>query len=386
MKVLIVTFEFLPFSGGIAVYTGAVANGLAKLGCDVTVLAPHYSGCEAIDGQLRYETVRMRVGHGDREVARFGPGMRQLSRQLARAQPDVVMLTSDLAHGIGGICCAHQGVPYVVVLHGSEIVKHFPPRTMKRYAQQLCLKFSYSRARSIFCVSRYVAGLVRNAGFSEHKLKLIYNGIDERFLHEAQGQGNSADIRNRHHLDNNIVLFTLARLVPRKGQAQVIRILPSILKHHANTRYLIAGVGPDRQRLECLAGDVGVLDSVVFAGEIDAEEKIDYLDSCDVYIQLSRSDGERVEGLGLSLLEAAARGRPLIGTPHGGIPEIVEDEVSGLIIDPMRIERSVERVVDLIKDQERRIRMGEAAKQKVAAEFSAAMMAQRTKQYLEAVL
>ena len=90
--------------------------------------------------------------------------------------------------------------------------------------------------------------------------------------------------------------------------------------------------------------------------------------------------------MGLSLLEAAARGRLLIGTRHGGIPEIIEDGVSGLIVEPVWTEGCVERVVGLIKDRELRIQMGEAAKQKVAAKFGASMMAQKTKQYLEAVL
>jgi glycogen synthase len=65
VKVLIVTFEYVPFSGGIARYTYEIARGLSRVGCSVRVSAPEYPDCHEIDARCTFQTERMKVGHGN---------------------------------------------------------------------------------------------------------------------------------------------------------------------------------------------------------------------------------------------------------------------------------------------------------------------------------
>jgi phosphatidyl-myo-inositol dimannoside synthase len=375
MKVLVVTFEYPPFSGGIATAAVTVAEGLARLGCQVRVLAPAYPGCEALDATLASTTVRMRVGHGTRELVRFLPGFLHLSRELSRSRPDVALLASDLAHGIGAAACGARGVPYVPVVHGSEIAKHFPPRTFKQRVQAVGLRRAYARADRVVCVSAYVRGLMEEAGFDPARLSVIRNGVADALADAPRDRARERVLRSRLGIGDRPVVLTFARLTPRKGQDVVIRSLPAVLERHPGACYVVAGTGGDRARLERLAAESGVAGAVVMAGRIPEEDKVALLDLCDVYVLASREEEQRVEGLGIALLEAAARGKPLVAGRHGGVPEIVEHGASGWLVDPLDPADVAVRVGDLLSDAEGAARMGRAAREMVSGRFLARTMA-----------
>jgi phosphatidylinositol alpha-1,6-mannosyltransferase len=386
MKVLLVSFEYPPFSGGIATAAVTVAEGLAHLGCAVRVLAPAYPGSEALDRTLAAATVRMRVGHGRHELVRFLPGAAHLFREISRFHPDVALLASDLAHGIGAVACGARGVPYVPVVHGSEIAKHFPPRTLKQRAQAVFLRAAYARAHRVVCVSAYVRGLMEEAGFDPRRLAVIRNGVAGALADLPRDAARERSLRSRLGIDDRRVVLTFARLTPRKGQDTVIRALPAILARHPQACYVVAGTGDDAGRLQRLAEEVGVADAVVMAGRIPEEDKVALLDLSDVYVLPSREEAQRVEGLGIALLEAAARARPLVAGRHGGVPEIVEHGRCGWLVDPLDASDVAVRVGDLLADPEGAARMGRAARDVVASRFLARTMAEEYRALLAEVV
>lgn len=386
MRILILTFEFVPFSGGIATYTYEVACGLAELGCDIRVLAPKYPKCEEVDNRSKFQTVRMRVKHGKNEASRFLPGYLYLGKQIEHFKPEVLLLTSDLAHGLGALKCVRKKLPFVAVVHGSEIVKHFPSKGLKKRFQAFWLRFCYRRAARVVCISTYVGNLMRKGGFAPENLCVIHNGIDESLLSTPMNPHGVQEIERRYDLRGKKVLLTIARVVERKGQAQVIRALPEILTYEPNLRYMIVGAGKDAGCLQRLARDLGMADRIIFTGEIPEGDKLNYLDACHMFVLASRSDGQRVEGLGISLLEAAARAKPLIGTRHGGISEVIEDGVNGFLVDPSNRDELVQRVRTLLKRPDLCNEMGRAAKEMVAESFTRAKMAMATKELLENVV
>ena len=387
MKVLIVTFEFVPFSGGIARYTYEIARGMAALDCQVTVLAPTYNHCKEIDAQSNFKTIRMPVRHdGKAEFLRFLPGLKSLNRQIVTSRPDVVLLTSDLAHGLGAVVCVRNQVPFAAVIHGSEIVKHFPPKSLRKYFQYPSLKFCYTRAGVVFCVSRYVRNLMLEAGFDGSKLFVVHNGIDEKLLSIPYNTEAVTALRQKHGLKNKKVILTIARLTARKGQDQMIRSMPALLTKDPNVCYILIGTGEDKNDLEKLVQEVGIKDAVIFTGEIAEAEKIHYLDLCDAFVLLSRNDGQRVEGLGISLLEATARAKPLIASSHGGIKEIVKDGVNGFFVDPRNYSQVADRIARILQDANLAKHLGESAKETVAENFTTSQMAQKTTQRLAALL
>jgi phosphatidylinositol alpha-1,6-mannosyltransferase len=386
MKILIVTFEFVPFAGGIATYTHAIADGLAALGWEVRVLAPHYHGCATLDRDSVFEVVRMHVGHGSRELMRFVPGVSHVNRQLRAFEPDIVLLTSDLAHGIGAISCRWRKVPFAAVVHGSEIAKHFPPTTAKHFLQRLWLKSCYAKANAVFCVSHFVKDLMLHAGFESKKLFVIHNGIDDALLGTPPSVEKQQEIRRVLNVVGKPVVLTLGRVVTRKGQAEVIKAMPAIRLRRPDVCYVIVGKGDDEHRLRALASDLEVEDAVIFAGEVPDDEKLHYLDLCAVYVQPSRRDATGVEGLGIALLEAAARGKPLIGARHGGIDEIVIDEVNGYLIEPAESGELADRIVTLLDNPNMARRMGAAAQQTIVDGFLSSRMAAQCSRHLESLV
>ena len=110
------------------------------------------------------------------------------------------------------------------------------------------------------------------------------------------------------------------------------------------------------------------------------------LDACDVFVLPSMSDGLRVEGLGIALLEAGARSKPLIGGRHGGVPEIIEHGVTGYLVDathPGQLEQSVALLLD---DPDRAASMGHAVRDKIERGFLNDRMAAAVKERFESVL
>jgi phosphatidylinositol alpha-1,6-mannosyltransferase len=386
MRVLIFTFEFVPFSGGVAGYTHRVALELTRLGHEVEVLAPDYPTAEELDTTLPFRTVRMGTVHGGSELLRFLPGTRELERVLRRRRPDVLLLTSDLAHGIGGVVARAKSVPFVTVVHGSEITKHFPPGTLKERLQALPLGHSYRRAAAVVCVSGFVRGLMDRAGFDPEGLSVIHNGIDGALLDAPRVPKRIAALQEAWGIVDGPSMLTLARLVPRKGQWAVIEALPEVLRRVPDAHYVVAGVGDDVERLRALAAQRGVGHAVVFTGEVAEEDKIHLLDACDVFVMPSLHDGKRVEGLGISLLEAGARGKPLVGGRHGGIPEIIEDGISGYLVDPNDTARLACRLSDLLADGSARKKLGARARATVRQRFLATHMAAALEDVLEGVV
>ncbi len=374
MRILVATFEYPPFSGGIATYALTLAETLARLGCDVRVLAPRYPGCEALDAGLASTTVRMEVGHGRLELVRFLPGLLHLHAQLGRFRPDVALLASDLAHGIGAVACGVRGVPFVPVVHGSEVAKHFPPRTLKQRAQAVGLRHAYARADRVVCVSRFVKGLMEEAGFAAERLAVIHNGIADHLVETPRDPGREQELRRRYGIGGRRVVLTFARLTPRKGQDVMVRALPAVLGRHPGACYLVAGAGPDEARLKSLARELGVSGAVAFSGRVPEEDKVALLDLCDVYVLASREEDQRVEGLGIALLEAAARGRPVVAGRHGGVPEIVLHGGNGYLVDPADPADVAARVVELLDDPARARAMGAVGRRMVEERFGARTM------------
>lgn len=385
MKVLIVTFEYPPFAGGIATWALTLAESLAGPGCAVRVLAPWYPGCEALDATLDSTTVRMRVGHGTRELVRFVPGLLHVRRELAWFRPGVALLASDLAHGVGAAACAAAGVPYVPVVHGSEVAKHFPPRTLKQRVQGMALARAYRRASRVVCVSAYVRGLMVDAGFDPDRIEVVRNGIPRSLLEAPRDPDREGELRRRFGVGDAPVILTFARLTPRKGQDMVIRGLPRILERHPGVRYMVAGGGDDASRLQALAREVGVAEAVVFTGSVDEADKLALLDLCEVYVLPSREEAQRVEGLGIALLEAAARGKPLVAGRHGGVPEVVEDGANGWLVDPHDPAAVADAVLRLLGYPAEAAAMGVRGREKVEAGFLSDGMASDYRDILASV-
>lgn len=153
------------------------------------------------------------------------------------------------------------------------------------------------------------------------------------------------------HDDGTVRLLTVARLVEKKGVEYAIRAVAAIRESaERRVEYRIIGDGPLRVRLEELADELGVRDSVEFVGESDQAGVRSAMRRSDIFVAPSvvASDGD-MEGVPVSIMEAMACGIPVVSTFHSGIPELVHDKITGYLVperDVASLTRALGRLVD----------------------------------------
>jgi phosphatidylinositol alpha-1,6-mannosyltransferase len=130
----------------------------------------------------------------------------------------------------------------------------------------------------------------------------------------------------------------------------------------------------------------GLEADVVFAGAARPEDLPALYAACDVFVMASRRIGDNVEGFGIVCLEAAAAGKPVVAGRSGGVPDAIEDGVTGLLVDPESPTDIAEKISLLLRDPARRARMGEAGRQRVVREFDRRAFRDRVRSLIEAAL
>ena len=159
----------------------------------------------------------------------------------------------------------------------------------------------------------------------------IAPGIDtERFK-----PVDASDLRAELGLTDKEVIVSVGRLVPRKGQDELVKALPEILKSHPNAHLLFVGTGSYRKVLDNLIADRSLQKHVTFTGRVQYEDLTKYICVGDIFAMPSRSRmaGLEVEGLGIVYLEASSCGLPVLGGDSGGAPDAVLQGVTGLVVD-----------------------------------------------------
>lgn len=316
MKLLLVSNDFPPRVGGIQVYLWNIYRRLADQGVQVRVFAPTHPGDAAFDAAAGMEVVRW-----PGRIMWPTPAIRRRIGDLAR-DVDAVAFGAVLPMNL---VATRLDRPTVVHTHGFEVA-------WARLPVLLGWLRKIGRAASVVTVvSDFTRRFIERALGEEAHTHLLRTGVDlERFHPAVDG----TEVRKRHGLGGRPVVSCISRLVPRKGQDQIIRALPRVVQHVPDAAALVVGGGPFRERLERLAREKGVEDAVVFAGEVPEAELASYYAAGDVFAMPCRSRyaGLEVEGLGLVYLEAQACGRPAITGDSGGAPEAVVHGETGFVV------------------------------------------------------
>ncbi|MCE5218894.1 glycosyltransferase family 4 protein, partial [bacterium] len=172
-------------------------------------------------------------------------------------------------------------------------------------------------------------------------------------------------------LDDAPVLLTVGRLVERKGHAAVIRALPQVVAQLGPVSYVIAGSGPEESRLRAEVEALHLQERVRFAGAVADEQLPDFYHLCDLFVMPTRElRDDPVEGFGIVYLEANAAGKPVLATRCGGVADAVEDQVSGVLLEPGDEGALVEAIISLLGDPARLQQMGQAGLRRVRERFT----------------
>jgi len=283
---------------------------------------------------------------------------------------------------VGNVAKRTFGKPHVFTYHGFA-----PIRIWRNVRQQMkmvdhrigtffALRFGVDR---IITVSRFLEReLVDSYKLDENMIRVIYNSINtERFNPKVEGD----EIRRKYDLEEVPIVLYLGRLAPYKGVHHLIRAIPLILRVKPEVKFLIAGSRRyDMLNLPGMAKSLGVRKSVIFTGFVPDKLVPKFYACCDVFCYPSLW-----EGFGLPVAEAGATGKPVVAFRMCAIPEVVENGLTGLLVEPDHIQLA-DAVITLLEDEEMRRKMGQEARNRISRLFSWRRMVEKTLKVYEEVL
>jgi len=215
----------------------------------------------------------------------------------------------------------------------------------------------------VIAVSDEVKTRLLKAGVARKKISLIRNGIDLRPFTNA-----TPSLRSGTNPGNALTVGWIGRLSPEKGPDIFLRAAARVLAQYPETRFIVAGDGPDLAMLHALTEELKIGESVSFIGR--REDMPAVYASLDVMVSSSRQ-----EGLPMAILEGMASSLPLIATAVGDVPTVVRDGSTGILVESENVELLAAEIIRLLKDRALRERLGRAARGVVEEEFSAERMA-----------
>ncbi len=220
---------------------------------------------------------------------------------------------------------------------------------------------------SVICVSDYNCRCIAALDvLPAARYKRIYNGVDFGRVSQVE-PGSGAAFRARYNIPaERVVVVQVSWIIPAKGVGDLLDCARLLLEKDQNLQFVLVGEGADRERFMKQAEEAGITDHVTWTGLIRDPFAEGVYDAADIVCQVSRWE----EAFGQVISEAMACGKPVIGTRVGGIPEVIDDGVSGFLIERGDVEALAEKIQQLASDKTLRQKMGAAGSSIALAKFN----------------
>ena len=374
MRVLLVTNDFPPTIGGIQSYLRDFISTLPPQ--DVVVFASTQDAAAAADWD---DQAAYRVYRWPRCVMLPTPATARRMQQIIRAENiDVVWFGAAAPLALMARAARAAGARRIIAsTHGHEVGWSMLPgaRQVLRVIGRYCDVITYI---SDYTLSRF------RAAFGDATFEWLPSGVDShRFSPLSAVQRQAVRSQLGWRIGGHYVVC-ISRLVPRKGQDQLVRLWPDVLTHVPDATLVIVGGGSCRfaARLRRLAGNLAD-DRIIFTGRVGEEHMSHMLHAADVFAMpcRTRGGGLDVEGLGIVYLEAQAAGIPVIAGRSGGAPETVTP-VSGIVVDGRSQQDILAAIVALLSDPKRCAAMGRQGRSFVEQSWTWERMGARLRRIL----
>jgi L-malate glycosyltransferase len=298
--------------------------------------------------------------------------MAEVSREY---KLDLLHVHYAIPFAISGFIARHMLGPrapkLITTLHGTDITLVGQDRSFIDIT-----RFGIEQSDGVTAVSEFLKRMTVEEFEVKKPIEIIYNFID------LSVYGRS---RAGHHLERSTyarpdqkILLHVSNFRPVKRVVDVVRIFERVSREVPSV-LLMVGEGPERASAQTLAKRLGLQDRVRFLGRQDRIEELSAL--ADVFLLPSE-----LESFGLTALEAMACEVPVVGSDAGGMPEVVKHAETGFLLPVGDIEGMAARTIEILKDDEHRRALGQAARCRAAALFNADRIVSQYERYYEKVL
>ncbi len=282
-------------------------------------------------------------------------------RRLHQANPVAVI------HAHSALPCGHAaallsrelGIPFVVTVHGLDA---FSTQQVGGYTGKWCRRVSemvYRSARRVICISEKVREQVMERA-APVNTSVVYNGVDPQIFSPSKNPGAPEAI------------LSVGNLIPTKSHELLLRAFAALPSRCPDLSCEIIGDGPERSRLEGLAGELSIADRARFLGRQSRSQVAEAMRRSNLFALPSR-----YEGLGCVYLEAMSAGKPVIACRGQGIEEVIQHGSNGWLVDPDDLHGLTDALSTLLQNVQLRRQIGSAARDTILQGFTLAHQAGR---------
>jgi teichuronic acid biosynthesis glycosyltransferase TuaC len=313
-------------------------------------------------GWIQYLALPGGIGLSTAGVFLFAKIVGRLRELHAKRKIDVIHAHGPLPCGHAAMLAARElKIPYAVSVHGLDV---FSTVQVSGRAGEWCRRISkkvYAGSCRVICVSEKVREQVLEGMGRNCRTSVVHNGVDPNVFYPGAEQ--SVD---------SLTLLSVGNLIPTKGHELLVRAVATLAKEFPSLTLEIIGEGPLREKLQNLAGSLGIADKIQFLGRQSRQQVAAAMQRCVIFVLPSR-----YEGLGCVYLEAMSTGKPIIGCRGQGIADVVRQGSNGYLVGADNEPELTLALAMLLRDESRRKAVGTAARDTILDAFTLEHQAER---------
>lgn len=352
--------------GGITSYLSSLAAGLEKRGHRVIVSASNGEAKQLLlENNIEYLHIPIRTKKEISPSVLFSYFI--LKKFLLNNPVDIIHAHTRVTQVLASFLAKRFSMPLVTTCHG-----FFKPRWHRR-------RFPCWGDKVIAISNQVKEHLISDFGVSQRNICLIHHGVDLNKFGDCKREDIDRLKGEMGIPKDFFVIANSGRLSAVKGLEYFVKAIPAILKDNEKIIFLLIGYGDQEQKLRQTAKDLNVEDRIIFFRPI--KDIYEYLSVIDIFVMPSIQ-----EGLGFSILEAQAQKIPVIASNVGGIPDIIEDKVTGILIQPKDESALSRAILELIRDKPLYENIKKNAYNKILKEFTLDEMISETEKVYKGLL
>ena len=386
MRIVQVASYFPPPYGGIESHVYYLSRELVRLGHEVTILTSRSLGQGSIKEEVR-DGISVKRLWTPLSFFNF-PFMPTLLYRILREEVDILhghinspMVVEPTAAGSW-----LREIPLVLTYHADLVPEDMGlenivlARLISWFYEDLCKRIDVEVAKRIVATTPTYAESSKFLTEYLDKVIVIPNGVD---LDKFRPNLDPSEVRERLGFKDEKIIFFAGRLVPYKGLDYLLEAFSTLCTVRSDLRLVLLGTGPLIGNLQRQVHTMRLSDQVKFIGSTSEEDLPRYYVASDVVVIPSRS---RSEGFSISALQGMACGKPIVATRVGGVPFLVEDGKTGIIVEPRDPKQLSAAISRILEDTRLAARMGRAGRLRAERLFSWSRVAEMTEKMYEELL